>query len=162
MYSQGRIQRFWKRGVLYVSHHCWPTKKILGFRWSKKVEITLENNVFDETFLSVFSNFLHFNESLQMKSYQILKIYKRFYKQREKAIIQQSMRKEKLRKFELFFIEQVILWLWKWQLIIFPSIGLFVHKIFFILQVPSQRNFCFLMSGWRKKYQKGKLGMTNS
>ena len=33
-----------------------------------------------------------------MKSYQFFKIYKRFYKKREKTVIQQSMRKEKLRK----------------------------------------------------------------
>ena len=57
-----------KRGVHYVGHHGWP--KILGFRWSKKAKITLETKVFGETFLSVFSNFLHFNESLPMKSYQ--------------------------------------------------------------------------------------------
>ena len=28
--------------ALYVSHHGWPTKKILDFRWPKKVKITLE------------------------------------------------------------------------------------------------------------------------
>ena len=37
-----------------------------------------------------------------MKSYQFFKIYKHFYKKREKTVIQQSMRKEKLRKFFLF------------------------------------------------------------
>ena len=48
-YSQGRIQRFSKgggRGAHYVSHHGWWTKKILGFRWSKKAKITLENKSF--------------------------------------------------------------------------------------------------------------------
>ena len=49
-----------KRGALYVGHHGWLTKKILGFRWSKKAKITLETKAFGETFLSVFSNFLHF------------------------------------------------------------------------------------------------------
>ena len=38
-----RMQRFGKGGALYVGHHGWPTKKILGFRWSKKVKITPEN-----------------------------------------------------------------------------------------------------------------------
>ena len=38
-----------------------------------------------------------------MKSYQFFKIYKRFYKKREKTVIQQSMRKEKLRKVGLLF-----------------------------------------------------------
>ena len=47
-------------GVPYVSHHVWPTKKILGFTCSKKAKILLETKAFGETFLSVFSNFLHF------------------------------------------------------------------------------------------------------
>ena len=59
---QGRIQRFWKRGALYVYvvHHGWPMKKILGLRWSKKAKIMLETKAFGKTSLSVFSNFLHF------------------------------------------------------------------------------------------------------
>ena len=36
-----------------------------------------------------------------MKSYQFFKICKRFDKEREKTLMQQSMRKEKLRKFGL-------------------------------------------------------------
>ena len=39
-----------------------------------------------------------------MKSYQFLKICKRFDKEREKTLMQQSMRKEKLRKVGLCFI----------------------------------------------------------
>ena len=101
---QGWIHRLWKVGALYVGHHDWPTKKILGFRWSKKAKITLETNVFGETFPSVFSNFLLFNESLRMKSYQFFKIYIHFYKKRETTLMQQSMRKEKKRKFEPCFI----------------------------------------------------------
>ena len=58
--AQGLIQRFWKVVALYVGHHGRPMKKILGFRWSKKAKITLETKTFGETFLSVFSNFLHF------------------------------------------------------------------------------------------------------
>ena len=104
IWVQGWIQRFWKRGTLYVGHHGWLTKKLLSFRWSKKAKRTLETKVFGETFLSVFSNFLHFNESLPMKSYQFFKIYICFYKKREKTLIQQSSKKEKLRKFGLCFI----------------------------------------------------------
>ena len=37
-----------------------------------------------------------------MKSYHFFKIYKCFYKKTEKSVIQQSMRKEKLRKKVLF------------------------------------------------------------
>ena len=39
-----------------------------------------------------------------MKSHQFFKINKRFDKEREKTLIQQSMRKEKLRKYGLCFI----------------------------------------------------------
>ena len=63
MTQQGRIQIFLKRGVggaLYDGHHGWPGKKILGLRWSKKAEVTLETISFGKIFLSVFSNFLHF------------------------------------------------------------------------------------------------------
>ena len=103
---QGWIQRFWIERTLYVNHHGWPTKKILGFRWFKKAKVTLETKVFGETFLSVFSDFLFFNESLPMKSYQFFKIYIRFYKKREEkhTLIQQPMKKEKLRKSGIRFI----------------------------------------------------------
>ena len=40
-----------------------------------------------------------------MKSYQFLKICKRFDKEREKVLMQQSIRKEKLRKVALCFIK---------------------------------------------------------
>ena len=39
-----------------------------------------------------------------MKSYQFFKICKRFGKEKEKSLLQQSMRKEKLRKVRLCFI----------------------------------------------------------
>ena len=51
----------------------------------------------------IFSIFIY-NESLPMKSYQFFKICKRFDKEREKTLMQQSMRKEKLRKVGLCFI----------------------------------------------------------
>ena len=38
--TEGQIQIFLKEGALYVGHHGWPAKKIFGFRWSKKAEIT--------------------------------------------------------------------------------------------------------------------------
>ena len=38
-------------------------------------------------------------KALPIKSYQFFKIYKRFDKEKEKMLIQQSMRKEKRRKF---------------------------------------------------------------
>ena len=59
---QGRIQRFWIRGPLYVGHHICPTKKISGFRWSKNAKITLETISFCQNiFFSIFkvSRFLY-------------------------------------------------------------------------------------------------------
>ena len=41
-YIPGADPEIWKKVVLYVGHHGWPTKKILSFRWSKKSKITLE------------------------------------------------------------------------------------------------------------------------
>ena len=79
-------------------------RKILGFRWSKKAKITLAAISFwRNTSFSIFSNFVS-NESLPVKFYQFFKIYKRFDKEREKTLIQQSVRKEKLRKVGLCFI----------------------------------------------------------
>ena len=58
--ARGGSRNFQKGGgELYVRHHGWLTKKILGFRWSKKAKITLKN-VFGEIFLSVFLNCLYF------------------------------------------------------------------------------------------------------
>ena len=63
---QGRIQRFWKMGSLYAGHHCWPAKKILGFSWSKKADITLETIGFWQNIsISIFK----FSPFLLTKSY---------------------------------------------------------------------------------------------
>ena len=51
----------------------------------------------------IFSIFIY-NESWPMKYYQFFKTCKRFNKEREKTLMQQLMRKEKLRKVGLCFI----------------------------------------------------------
>ena len=51
----------------------------------------------------IFCIFIY-NESLPMKSYYFFKICKRFGKEREKTLMQQSMRKQKLRKVGHCFI----------------------------------------------------------
>ena len=72
MSLQGQIQRFWKGWALYVGHHGWPAKNILGFRWSKKAEITLETISFWQNIsISIFK----FSPFLSIKSYQFFKIY---------------------------------------------------------------------------------------
>ena len=83
----------------------------------------------------IFSIFIY-NESLPMKSYQFFKICKRFDKEREKTLMQQSMRKEKLRKVGLCFITGCFI----------KSFNMIINH-FFVSQAHSQPNFCFLMSG---------------
>ena len=65
---QKRIQRFWKGMALYVGHHGWPTKKILGFRWCKKIKTTLETLSFwQNIYISIFKfyPFLHITKACQ-------------------------------------------------------------------------------------------------
>ena len=72
----------------------WPTKKILGFTWSKKAieTITLETISFGQNiYISVFS--------LTDSS----KFSKALIRKEKKSLMQQSMRKEKLRKVGLSF-----------------------------------------------------------
>ena len=77
-----------------------PTKKKLGFRWSKKVKTTLISINFWQIFLSVFSNFLLFYVQYKPTdgNFSIFQIYKHFHKRREITLLQQSVTKEKLRK----------------------------------------------------------------
>ena len=47
----GGSRNFKKEVGRKVGHHGWPTKKILGFKWSTKAKITLETLSFGEIFL---------------------------------------------------------------------------------------------------------------
>ena len=160
----------------------WSMKKILGFRWSKKAKITLETISFYRNIsFSIFRYFFQYfqvfsificNESLQIKSYQFFKIYKRFYKKREKHSYSSQWEQKNWEKLDFvnynsyfiaLFYSSIILESFKMKINhFFSSIGLFVHKIFFISQARLQCNFRFLISGWRKKYRKGKLRNANS
>ena len=42
-FSSGTDPEILKKRALYVAHHGWPGKKIIGFRWSKKAKITLKS-----------------------------------------------------------------------------------------------------------------------
>ena len=67
-----------KRGALYVSHHGWPTKKVLGFRWPKKAKITLETISFwQNIYISIlkFSPFLYSMKAFRWNLFQFIKIY---------------------------------------------------------------------------------------
>ena len=129
-------------GALYVDHHDYPTEKILGSRWFKKDEITLETVSFSQNVsISIFKC----SPFLSMKSHQFFKIYYCLDKEREKTLIQESMRKEKLRTVRLCFITGYFLKPFQMQI---------NHFFFFISQAHSQRNFCFLIS----RTSKGETG----
>ena len=64
-----------------------------------------QNNVRNYKFLAkyFFQDFQTFSIIIYIESL-LIKSYKRFYKKREKALMQQSLRKEKLRKAGLCFV----------------------------------------------------------
>ena len=84
---------------------CWAPCLAAGANFRFQVVERVENDVKNCKFLAkyffqyfqIFSIFLY-NESWLMKFYQFFKINKRFYKKREKTLIQQTMRKRKTEK----------------------------------------------------------------
>ena len=65
---RGVCRDFENRVALYVGHHGWPRKKMLGFRWSKKANTTLETISFWQIiFISIFrfSPFLYTMKACQ-------------------------------------------------------------------------------------------------
>ena len=79
-----------------------------------------------------------------MKSYHFFKICKDSYKEREKTLTQQSIRKGKLRKVKFCFITGYFI----------KSSNMIINH-FFALQAHSQPIICFLISGC-KEYKKEK------
>ena len=66
-----------KWGALCVGHHGWPTKKMLGLRWSKKAKITLETISFWENVsISIFkfSPFLYIMKACQRNLILVMNI----------------------------------------------------------------------------------------
>ena len=125
-------------------------KTNLGFRWSKKAKITLETISFWQNISISFFQFSPFRyiqgESLPMTSYQFFKICKHLDKEREKTLVQQSMRKEKLRKVGLCFC-------------FIKSFNMIINH-FFVQQAHSQPNFCFLIIK-RGSSERKQLGIAN-
>ena len=57
----GANPEIFKRGeALYAGHRGWPVMNILGFRWSKKTEETLETISFWRNISISISDFLQF------------------------------------------------------------------------------------------------------
>ena len=111
--SRGRIHRFQKGVALYVG---WLGNEE-NFRFHTFRNYKFLPKFFYQHFQS-FSNFTY-NQRLPMKSYQFLKIGKRFDKEKEKTLMQQSMRKEKKRKVGLCFVAGYLIKSFNMKLIIF-------------------------------------------
>ena len=71
-FKRGRGWGGGKGGALYVGHHVWPAKKMLGFRRSKMAEVPLETISFWQ---NISTSVFKFSPFLSIKSYQIFKIY---------------------------------------------------------------------------------------
>ena len=88
--------RDFEKVALNIGHQGWPTKKSLGFRWSKKAKITLETiHFWRNIYISIFSISLY-NESFPTKSFQFFKIYER---------LQHSVRKKKTEEICILFYQ---------------------------------------------------------
>ena len=148
-------------GVLYVDHHCWPTKKILGFKWSNKAYVTLEIISFWRNIdFNIFkiSPFLYIMKACRWILINFSKFTNAFIKKKKKKLIQQSIRKEKLRKVGIcYFIKP-----FKMTVNQFFFNRSFCSQMLFFPQACLQRNFRFLISGWTEKCRKGILGTGKS
>ena len=108
-------------------------------------------------YFQVFSIFTY-NKSLTMKSYQLFRLCKRFYKEKEKALIQQSMRiVEKLGKVGLFLMIGGFIKPYK-MIIIFSLIGIFVHKIFIFIASSFPAQFLHFEIRMTQEIPKRKTG----
>ena len=88
-------------------HHVRSTKKILGFRWSKKAKITLKTISFRQNISSSFFKFSPFLCTMKACLWNLInfsKFWNALIRKEKKTLMQQSMRKEKLRKVGLCFI----------------------------------------------------------
>ena len=143
--------------VLFVDHYGWPKKKILDFWWSKKAEIMLETISFwEDISISIFkfSPFLYTMKACQWNLINFSKFANALIRKEKKRLCSSQWEK-KLRKTgaKTCFITSYFM----------KSFKMIIKRGFFVSQAHSQPNFSFcLISGWRKKYREGKLGMANS
>ena len=129
--ASGRGSRVSEKWVYSASHHGWSIKKVLGFRWSKKAKTTLQLLKFSQNIsISIFkfSPFLHIIKAWWWNLIHFSD-FRNVFIRKEKALIQQSMRIEKLEKVGLYFVTGCFIKSFK-NLPFFFSIGLFVHMIY--------------------------------
>ena len=148
MRYQGRIQTFGKGVALSVGNHGWPTKKTLGFRWSKKAKIMVETISFWQNIsISIFNffSFLYAMKACQRNLINFSRSANVFIRKEKKHLCSSQWEKKNCRKVGICCITGCFI----------KSFNLIINH-FFVSQAYSQPNFYFLISGWRKKYQKGK------
>ena len=148
---QGRIQRFWKGGVAICRPPWLADEKILALRWSKKSKITFETLRFWWNISISILKCLHFY-AVKVCWWDLInfsKIYRCFDKERKKHSHSSQWEKKNWEK-----------WTLSYNRLIYKALQNNNH--YFFSQAHSQRNFRFLLPGWRKKHQNGKLGTANS
>ena len=132
-------------GALYIGHHGKPMKKILGLKRSKKAKITLETIIFLQNISISTLNFFPFLYTMKACQWNLINFSEfenTVIRKEKKTLMQQSMTKEKLRKAGLCFITGCF---------IKPFNMIIGH--FLISRAHPWHKFCFLISGWHKKYQ---------
>ena len=134
----------WKGGALYAGHHSSSVKKILDFKWYKKAGITLETISFwPNIYISIFK----FSPFLLIKFISFSKFTNALIRKEKKTLVQQSMRKEKLKIAGLSFKRGSFV----------KPFKMIINLFFLFLKFIRSAIFTFSYQG----YQKGKLRTTN-
>ena len=159
--KQRRIQR--KKGALYVGHHGWSKKKSLVLRWSKKAKITLDIVSFlQNIYFSIFksSPVLNMMDAWRWNLISFSKFTNVFIRKEKNTAVN---KKRKIEKNWTLFYNSCFIKSFKATINHFFFKRFFCSQDFFlVLQACLRPKLRFLISGWCKKYQKGKLGTTNS
>ena len=106
VFTQVRIQGFWKRGGgVLCRPSCLADAENNKFQMVSKTQNNVRNYKFFAKYFykyfQIFSILIH-NERLLVKSYQFLKIYKRFDKERQGTICSSQWEKKNWEKLEFF------------------------------------------------------------
>ena len=130
----GADPEIWKGVALSVGNHGWPTKKTLGFRWSKKAKITWEtisfwHNIYIK--ISKFSPFWYTMKACQWNLIKFSKLANALIRKEKKRFCSTQWEK-KLRKVGLSFITGCFV----------KSFSMIINH-FSVSQAHSQPIFCF-------------------
>ena len=136
--------------ALYVGHHCWLTKKILDFWWSKKAKILLETISFWRNISITIFKFFPFLYTMKACQWNLINFstFANALIRKEKKNLRSSQLKKYLRKIgpKTCFTTGFFL----------KSINMIINHFFCFASTLAAQFLPFLISGWRKKYQKEK------